>query len=390
MIRVLYDHQAFEMQRFGGISYYYAKIIDGLNSTVDATIAVHSSGNEYLERLKNSLTSSVRNTGFIEDFMFGMNFPGKNRMYSLRNSLFPSFSAAVKNVKESLKALDCGGFDLFHPTYYDPYFLKNIRNIPYVITAHDCTHEQYPELFGAADRTFHNKKLVFKNATRIISISESTKKDIIKFYDIPESRIDVVYQGIEKYIYLDEESVSSIRLPEQYILYTGQRYHYKNWLFFVRAVTDILLSYKNLTLVCTGPAFTNSEKEYLIDLGLKDKVIHIRPRFEDLSVIYSKALAFVFPSLSEGFGLPILESMSVGCPTLLSDIPIMHEIGADAALYFLPKDMDSIRVKVSSIIEDRELRASLSAKGKIRALDFSWESTCLKTLDVYNKAIIGK
>lgn len=197
----------------------------------------------------------------------------------------------------------------------------------------------------------------------------------------------MVYHGIEVPGIQGWETAAPVGFPERYLLYTGQRFHYKNWLFFVRAISELLLSRENLKLVCTGPAFTNSEKEYLADLGIEDRVIHLRPRFEDLSFIYSKALAFIFPSLSEGFGLPILEAMAAGCPTLLSDIPVMREIGSEAALYFNPKEMDSIGLCVSRVLDDSDLRDTLSAKGKLRASEFSWDSTCSKTLDVYKKIV---
>lgn len=172
------------MQRFGGVSYYYAKIIGGLASSVDASIALRRSGNEYLEILKKSLTSPVRNAGFIEDFMLGLNFPGKANLYSARNRLFPRFSASRANTEASLASIRRGNFDLFHPTYYDPYFLDALKGVPYVVTVHDCTHVLFPEFFGASDRTLHNKKLALENAARIIAISESTKRDIIRFYKI--------------------------------------------------------------------------------------------------------------------------------------------------------------------------------------------------------------
>jgi len=387
MIRVLYDHQAFQMQRFGGVSYYYARIIEGLAASVEASVSVRRSGNEYLDGLRSRLVYPVRNSGFIEDFMFGVNFPGKNRAYAARNSLFPRFDASALNSAASLEAIRRGKCDLFHPTYYDPYFLDAIQDLPYVLTVHDCTHEQYPEFFGASDRTFHDKKAVLDRAARIIAISETTKRDLSRFYGIDGSRIDVVYHGIDRMEAPSRPMGDALRLPDRYLLYTGQRFHYKNWLFFVRAIAEVLLSYADLKLVCTGPDFSPGEKDYLADLGLSDRVVHLRSAFEDLPLLYSNAIAFVFPSLSEGFGLPILEAMAAGCPALLADIPVMREIGSAAALYFSPKDMDSIRACVTSVVDDPELRRSLTLKGKARAADFLWGTACAKTLEVYRKAV---
>jgi glycosyltransferase involved in cell wall biosynthesis len=387
MMRVLYDHQAFQMQRFGGVSYYYAKIIEGLAASVEAIVAVRRSGNEHLAGLRSHLAYPVLNSGFIEDFMFGAKFPGKNRAFAARNRLFPRFDATAVNAAASIAEIGLRTFDLFHPTYYDPYFLSALGGIPYVLTVHDCTHEQFPEFFGASDRTFHDKRAVLERASRIIAISETTKRDVSRFYGINGSRIDVIYLGIDPGELPTKPATYSPALPDRYLLYTGQRFHYKNWLFFVRAIAEVLLSYPDLKLVCTGPDFSPNERGYLADLGLRDRVVHLRSRFEDLPLLYANALAFVFPSLSEGFGLPILEAMVVGCPALLSDIAVMREIGSTAALYFSPKDMDSVRACVASVVDNPELRRSLSLKGKDRAADFSWDRACTQTLEVYQKAV---
>lgn len=229
---------------------------------------------------------------------------------------------------------------------------------------------------------------MLERAARIIAISETTKREVSRFYGIDGSRIDVVYHGIDRTGTPPGPAGATLRLPDRYLLYTGQRFHYKNWLFFVRALAEVLLSYEDLKLVCTGPEFSRGEIAYLADLGLNERVVRLRSSFGDLPLLYAHALAFVFPSLSEGFGLPILEAMDAGCPALLSDIPVMREIGSTAALYFPPKDMDSIRACVASVVDDAELRRSLSLKGKDRAADFSWETTFAKTLDVYKMAIL--
>ena len=134
----------------------------------------------------------------------------------------------------------------------------------------------FPKFFGASDRTFHDKKLVLERAARIIAISETTKREVSRFYrdrriahrcrvsrDRSDGNADPGPAG------------ATLRLPDRYLLYTGQRFHYKNWLFFVRALAEVLLSYEDLKLVCTGPEFSRGEIAYLADLGLNERVVRL-------------------------------------------------------------------------------------------------------------------
>src|SRR5690606_34603832 len=181
-MRILYDHQAFVMQRYGGISKYFASLSSGISQTRNITsdVKVLHTENGYLCPESNVLSIALGNQ-FLKK---------KSRMERW-------------NRRYSQYLIQRDDFDVFHPTYYDPYFLDYIKK-PYVITVHDMIHELFPEYFSSQDPTALNKRRVIGRADHVIAISESTKKDLQNLLGVAESKISVVYHG------LFEPAVSSI------------------------------------------------------------------------------------------------------------------------------------------------------------------------------------
>jgi len=365
-MKVLYDHQTFTLQNYGGISRYFAELLNYFRSTgsAECDVSLVCSNNYYI------LDYNIFKPGYL------------SRMMSSRFSKQTQYSI---NKVNSRMALFKGSYDIFHPTYYDPYFLKYIKNKPYVLTIHDMIHELYPEAF--ANRIAEYKKTLASHATKIISISENTKKDILQFYDIDEKKIEVIHHGssisIAKTNLLCVNDLN-LRLPERFILFVGDRGLYKNFLTLIESIASILRNDDSLFLVCAGSSnFSNFELDYFNKLAIKHKIIHIVINDCTLAQLYRKALAFVFPSLYEGFGLPILESFSCGCPVALSNTSSFPEVAKDAAIYFDPRIESSIEEAIIKIIYNEELRKILRHKGYETLKDFSWEKTAEKTLSLY-------
>jgi len=373
-MKILYDFQAFSIQRFGGVSRYFYELMNHFGEDPDLRweLPIRCSDNEYLPNLKKMDGRAEGVTGPCQDFLKGLNFRGKRRLYQWKNR-----PLAIERIR-------AGEYDIFHPTFYDDYFLNYLPDKPFVLTIHDMIHEVYPEFFLPNDPTSNRKKMLVQKAARIIAISETTKRDLINIFKIPENKVTVIYHGNSLAADAKLTDSNLIKdLPVLYLLFIGARGGYKNFYFFLRAVSALLLANPELQVVCAGRSFTAEENQFFKSLGLTDSIKQYAVDDVRLAYLYQNAMAFVFPSLYEGFGLPVLEAFSRGCPVIMSTGGSLPEIGGDAAVYFDPKNSGSIREAVSRVISDEDIRKGLIQKGKTRANNFSWEKTARMTKQVY-------
>jgi glycosyltransferase involved in cell wall biosynthesis len=174
-------------------------------------------------------------------------------------------------------------------------------------------------------------------------------------------------------------------LPLKYIVYVGNRGRYKNFIWFLRSIADYLKA-NDLNLVCAGGGnFTEYEVDLLHEISLQNKVFFVDFNTDDeLKVIYQNAAAMVFPSLLEGFGIPILEAFSCKCPVILINTACFREVAGSAALYFEPNDSDALIEHLESIQNDHALSARLKEDGLKRLELFSWEKTINEHIKVYS------
>lgn len=359
-MKVLYDHQIFTQQEYGGVSRYFYELMENYSSgsTVEPKLPLMFSNNHYL----SAFTFRTH-----KHFLKGFDFRGKMRILMLLNK------------RASVKALRRKDFDVFHPTYYDPYFLKYCSS-PFVLTVYDMIHERFPEYFPARDNTSVRKRLLCSKADRIIAISQNTKKDLMEFFSIPESKISVVYLGNS----LMPDAAAHINLPDKYILFVGDRRGYKSFLFFIESIREILAKNKELHVVCAGGGgWKREESVRFAQWGIEKQLIHISIKDSTLAYAYKNALFFVYPSLYEGFGIPVLEAFSCRCPVLLSNASSFPEVAGGAALYFEPGDSEDLRKSASRLLGDSELRNCLADRGENRLKFFSWDKCASQTAQVY-------
>lgn len=175
-----------------------------------------------------------------------------------------------------------------------------------------------------------------------------------------------------------------------YLLYVGSLYPHKNVETLVKALKILITNNQlpmTLTVVCGRSFFWKRFKKFIENENAQDfvKLVGYVPD-EDLAVLYKNSEAFIFPTLSEGFGLPGLEAMAAGTPVVCSDIPVLREVYGDAALYFNPKNANDIASKIMQIYSNKTLRSNLMAKGKERAKYYSWRKMAEETLKVYNES----
>jgi glycosyltransferase involved in cell wall biosynthesis len=246
-------------------------------------------------------------------------------------------------------------------------------------------------MFPLKDGTSKRKKLLAKKATKIIAVSENTKKDIIRFFSIDTNKIEVIYHGAPFDMNSNSNDKINIDLPEKYIVFVGSRGGYKNYDLFVEAVTSLLAKDNELKVVCVGDGnFKKIEKEKFKRLNITNKVYQYSVNDDILTYLYKKAMVFVFPSLYEGFGIPILEAFSCGCPVLASHTSSLPEVAGDAAIYFDPTNKLSILSSIQKVIYDDNLRNQLIYKGYQRVKKFTCEKTAEKTKSLYESILLRK
>lgn len=362
-LHVIYDSQIFDLQKFGGISRYFCEIIPKMNLPFD--ISVRYSENIYLKESK-----LCKHRLPVPKWIFNKyenKLLWKNRLFS---------EHMLKNSSTYL----------LHATYYEPYFLDCIGNHPYVITVHDMIYEKLPEFFPEKERAliFEQKKKVVTQANRVIAISQNTKQDLIDLLHIEPEKIDVIYHGTNMRKPMRQ---SSVVLPQKFILYIGTRYSYKNFDRFAKAFSILAAKDKDLYAICTGSPFSEDEMRSFESLNITNRIMHIHASDSLLHTLYNRAKAFIFPSLYEGFGIPILEAYACLCPAVISNTSCFPEIASDAAAYFNPYSETDMADAIANVIYNHTLREELIHKGSERLKLYSWEKAAQETKEVYKKVM---
>jgi glycosyltransferase involved in cell wall biosynthesis len=252
---------------------------------------------------------------------------------------------------------------------------------PQVTVFHDLQHKRHPAYFRWFDLPFWNFFLFWSAhlSQVVLADSEATAADLRAYYRLPQSKIRVAWLGVDGAFF----ALATRRRPEHFLLTVSTLHPHKNLAGLLRAFAIFRQTHPEVRLVVCGlHGFSSLPLHDLRkSLGLADAVEFPGwiPR-EELHALYERAWAFVFPSLFEGFGLPVLEALAAGVPTACSAIEPVAGIAADAALQFDPGDTDAIVAAMNRICDDSELRARLSTAGPRRAAQFSWKATAEATL----------
>ena len=395
-MRILYDHQIFDFQQFGGVSrIFYELIVHFENDpSIEWTQPILYSDNEYLRQMpcfKSVLIPRSR-ADHYKNFLWGAEFKNKRILYRLKAKVWPEpvlDKETEINKARSIEKIKEGNFDVFHPTYYDDYFLQYLNGKPFVITVYDLIHQIFPE-FGMFEKIDKNRNLLDK-ASKIIAISESTKLDLVNLFNVDERKIAVTH--LANSLGKDYENISDEfkkKLPRKFLLYVGGRGAYKNFLFFIHVVATIIEEDKDLYVVCTGAPFDSNERYLFNKTGVTNHIYHTYVNDNELIYLYKNAISLIFPSMYEGFGLPILEAFNCGCPVLVSNSSSLAEIGEDAVVKFEPKNPASMKHAIKSIVHDTTLREDKIRKGYQQVKKFSWQKTADETKQIYQEILSQK
>jgi len=365
-MHILFDHQAFQGQKYGGISRYYYELITRLMSEKDFEISLFQGLNvnrfpfeKYEKEYKHFISNNIRS------------IPRGERYLSILNHFF--LSRFARRIKP----------DILHETYFGNPCPK--MKMKRVLTVYDMIHEIYPDYFTSNNDATLNKRNAVDRVDKVISISHHTKKDLMDLFSVPESKIEVIHLASS----LRPHPVPDTPIhPRPFLLHVGPRLRYKNFKTLLKAFAGSPKIYENFDLVnFGGPHWTGDEQEIFRKYGIENRV-HLRGGGdEDLIQYYQAARAFVFPSMYEGFGIPVLEAMGLNCPVICANVSSLPEIGGDAALYFSPNDESELETCLLRLCLDDSFRYSLIEKGRRQQKGFSWSDATKRTAELYRSIL---
>lgn len=387
-MKVLYDHQAFLMQKYGGVSRCFVELYKHFSMNCQAQFALRECNNAYIreENLSPAFNSE------IERWLLPYMWRYKTTMFNTYQQIkghhrYFYWDKYGYNQEESIRLLKRGDFDIFHPTFFSDYFLPYLNGKPFVLTIHDMISELYPQYFDAEnDIQILGKKKLAPLASAIVAVSEKTKEDIVRILNVPEDKVHVVYHGCS--FSIPEQLSSFFDFP--YILYVGERRNYKNFDYFVKYASSVLLAHPELKIVCTGISFRPEELQLMDSYGVIDRFVQKWTKTDDeLYSLYHYATCFVYTSEYEGFGIPILEAYKADCPVMLNNTSCFPEIAADAAIYFeMTKEDSNFEAQFDMLYSmSNEDRKSLIEKQRSRLDRYSWEKSAQQLMEVYKSVL---
>ena len=305
-----------------------------------------------------------------------------------KNYFFPKLPSIGKQFYESINHQLTTNFikkfnpNIIHETYYSN---RNYdKKIKTVCTVYDMINEIYPEYFPNHKNISKTKLETIKRSDKIICISNKTKEDLINHFSIDKNKIEVVYLASG---YSNNSKIINIKKKYgNFLLFVGSRYGYKNFQNFVKAYSQSQILKKNFKLIFFGgEKIGNLDYEVFRknNLNFKD-ALFLDDNNAELEFLYKNVAALVYPSLYEGFGIPILEAMTFGCPVLSSNAGSLKEVGGGLE-YFNPKDVDDISYKMEKVLFSEEILKNQIEYGFIRSKKFSWEKCAKETLKIYNQ-----
>ena len=375
-MKILYDYETMIIQNIGGVSRYHYELARHIRKQNDVDIPVLFSRNYYFEKYFKKKAWNYQNR-YLKWFLRKI-----NAVYT-----FGVLTKAYLSGKP---------YDVIHSTFYNPDYIylyyklidKNHRS-KFFITIYDMIQEMEASERPNMKRSARAKKKALGVADGIIAISQKTKDDLLEYYPfVQEDRIKVIYLSSNKTSEKQPQNNNKRIFDYKYVLFVGERVERKNFRRVLEAMGKIHKDMPDLHLVCTGGGKFNEEEEQLIEnAGMKGLVCQKFFDDEDLYSLYANAECFIFPSLYEGFGLPILEAWSRNCPVLLSTASCFPEIAQDAALYFDGNSTDEIEMCLRKMVESDELKNEFREKGRRRLADFSWGKMARETQQWYSEII---
>lgn len=319
-------------------------------------------------------------------------FENYNRfeIYSPKNSLLKIFkpvwrSYAANNLKKHQ-------IDIFHGLSNELPYGINKTKIPAVVTIHDLIFLRFPGFYKTIDRKIYYNKVKYAcaSAQKIIAISEQTREDIIRFFDVDPSKIEVVYQSVSP-IFFEQVNNQNIRskynIGKEFILSVGTHEPRKNQLSLLKAIHSGKI---DIQVVLVGKITSYSKKlmRFIHENKMQNQVKFLNDISEnDLAGLYQLAEISVYNSFFEGFGLPVIEAMACGCPVISSNVSCLPETAGGAALLCTPNDIGELGNNIKTLLDDKKLRSDLVQKGLERSELFHPKPFAEKMISLYSEIL---
>lgn len=370
-MRIAFDQQIFCLQQYGGVSRYFCSLAEHLSQLAGVSVRIVAPLhiNAYLSVLPRDLARGWK-----------------------RPRTMPRVEKVMRAISASLAGPAIRGFrpEIVHQTYFsDSAFMP--QGPRRVVTVYDMIHERFASSFAKTDPTTKWKRAAVSRADHVICISQHTRRDLIELFGVPEEKVSVVYLGVDELAPsgAQTEDVASVTSSSPYLLFVGSRGRYKNFKGLLLAYASSAFLKDNFSLLSFGGGQFGGELASLIQqLGLSGKQVKQLEGDDDaLGHLYQNAAALIYPSLYEGFGIPPLEAMSLGCPVICSDTSSIPEVVGDAGEYFDPASVESIRFAIEGVLQSPARRNELVQLGARRYRQFRWESCARETHAIYNALI---
>lgn len=347
-MNIVYDNIIFSLQRSGGISVVWA---------------------ELLKRAINDKKLSLKFIEYDNSNLF-------RRELNIDNHLLINNSILPLNIKRYMNVKKHNDNVIFHSSYYR---IMNGNNVSNITTVHDFTYEYYREGIAKKIHMLQKSNAIY-NSDRIICVSENTKNDLFKFYpDINREIVSVVYNGVDsQYFFIDHNTDIELNklIPfsaQKYLLYVGDRKSlYKNFYFAIDICNSI-----NMPLVFVGGGVLTSKEKMLLDNKLGAKSYYHLSLIDNckLNLLYNNALCLIYLSSYEGFGIPVVEAQSAGCPVVALNKSSIPEVIGDVDTIFNELNLNDVCHVISKLKNDSNFRADQCVKGLKNSKRFSWDKT---------------
>jgi glycosyltransferase involved in cell wall biosynthesis len=369
-MRILYDFQIFQIQRWGGISRYFFELFKRISMVPEFRPHIFLG--------LNQIGLPWEETGNPSSIKWDMRIPAK--FCRLKTT------SALNYVMFSGYQVLSPPFDVLHLTYY-PRRIINPNKAKLIVSLYDMIPERFPTLYGD-DPILERRRIAFETADLILSISQASLDDLLTIYSIDPARTAVVHLASSF-----EADVRNPNLKENselgpprrpFLLFVGSRESYKNFILVLSIYAKDDEISRDFDLICFGSSpFSPDERRLIEEYRLTGKVIHVSGNDESLRWYYRNASLLVYPSLCEGFGLPLVEAMTLGCPVTASARGSIPEVLGDAGIMFDPDVPESVSKALRDVLFDDRLRDNLISRGHSRATLFSWQRTVEATCTAY-------
>jgi len=379
MLHVMVDGLVYGFQKFGGINSYFNSIIPHLARTPGVEVSLLTPRNMVGEAPRWGAARIRRSSLCCKSGL----------SWKLDRHLSNGCEIANKALTtvRAWSNRDC----VYHSTYFSTVY----GVVPQVATVYDMNHELFPNRFDQEDKEFgswlrRRYREYVAAADRVIAISNKTRDDVVKYYGVDDRKIRVIHLAVDRnefYHSGDLErsgaGLSGEELDRPFLLYVGNRNTvYKNFLPMLSAFAASRFRRDGL-LVVAGTPWTLEEREKIDRLKLGQSVrLVLNPPLGALRTLYSSARGFIYPSLHEGFGIPLLEAMACETAVLAADTAVFREVAGNAALFFNPNDVEEMAIAIDRILDD-DVRAALIYEGRSQLNRYSWERCARETLEVY-------